>query len=328
MRKEVQAGAVIGAVLIVVMVVFSLVGSKGHDKKKDQVVFDPGKTGGDSSGGAGPTDPAGPSHDDPIIVVTHDPVLAAATPSAHDDAAPAPAPAPAAPEGRSTTNWGALLSADRVEDVMPVKTRTPEPARSPAPSDAPAPRHPVNVDAPTQLPPSDAPPATTDSPSPDSHAKPTAPTTGGTTYHIASGDTFSSIAHTAYGNAKYYKEIIKANPRVDPSHLKPGMVITLPDKAQVVHNSAPAASTGGDSTESRHHSTPTTMVAAVDATTEYRVQSNDNLYKISMKLYHSPNKVDAIYQLNKSTIGADPAKLKLNMVLKLPEPPTQTASRS
>ena len=66
---------------------------------------------------------------------------------------------------------------------------------------------------------------------------------------------------------------------------------------------------------------------AVDPKTEYRVQGSDNLFKISIKLYHSPNKVDTIYQLNKTTIGADPAKLKLNMVLKLPEPPVETASR-
>ena len=176
-----------------------------------------------------------------------------------------------------------------------------------------------------ELPQSDRPARTTDRAT-DSHVRSAAPATGGATHRVVEGETFSSIARATYGNAKYYKEIIKANPKVDPTHLRPGMLIALPDKSQLAREAAPAApATTGGRTETRPHSV--VPVAAINQTTEYRVQANDNLYKISTKLYHSANKMDAIYQLNKTAIGADPARLKLNMVLKLPEPPTQTASR-
>ena len=52
------------------------------------------------------------------------------------------------------------------------------------------------------------------------------------------------------------------------------------------------------------------------------MQSGDSLHKISMKLYGKIDMVQKIYDLNKSAIGDNPAKLKLGQVLKLPQPPT------
>jgi nucleoid-associated protein YgaU len=155
----------------------------------------------------------------------------------------------------------------------------------------------------------------------DKHDRPVA--TSAKTHRVVEGETFSSIARATYGDAKYFKDIIKANPNIDPNRLRPGTVISLPDKSQFKHDAAPT--TGSASPEQpRRHSPPST---STNPKTEYRVQANDNLYKISEKLYHTANRVDAIYQLNKSVIGPDPEKLKLDMVLKLPEPPTETASR-
>jgi hypothetical protein len=37
------------------------------------------------------------------------------------------------------------------------------------------------------------------------------------------------------------------------------------------------------------------------------VQSNENLYRISVKLYGTPNRADEIYELNQAKIGDDPA---------------------
>jgi len=61
---------------------------------------------------------------------------------------------------------------------------------------------------------------------------------------------------------------------------------------------------------------------------EYAVQADDSLYKISMKLYGKGDKVDAIYELNKEKIGSDPARLKVGMVLKLPEAPSAVHTAS
>jgi nucleoid-associated protein YgaU len=59
----------------------------------------------------------------------------------------------------------------------------------------------------------------------------------------------------------------------------------------------------------------------VDPRSEYRVQSGDSLHKIAVKLYGKIDMVDKIYELNKAAIGPNKAKLKLGMVLKLPEAP-------
>jgi nucleoid-associated protein YgaU len=99
---------------------------------------------------------------------------------------------------------------------------------------------------------------------------------------------------------------------VNPNRLKVGTTLLLPDVADVVPTAAGASST---------------TAAPVDSKSEYRVQSRDSLYSISVKLYGSPEKMAELYELNKQAIGADPGKLKLNMVLKLPAAPTASASR-
>ncbi len=139
-------------------------------------------------------------------------------------------------------------------------------------------------------------------------------TRSATTHTIKNGETFVTIAAAYYGNGKYYKLIAAANPKVDPTHLKIGQVITLPAfdaKAETAKSAKPAPAS----------ETP------IDAKAEYRVQSGDNLHRICVKLYGDAKQVDALYDLNKAKIGSDPAKLKLGMVLKLPIAPTAAASR-
>jgi len=63
-----------------------------------------------------------------------------------------------------------------------------------------------------------------------------------------------------------------------------------------------------------------------DNSKEYVVRSGDNLYKISMRLYGRGDKADSIYQLNKEQMGNDAGRLKVGMVLKLPQAPTSSAS--
>jgi len=141
--------------------------------------------------------------------------------------------------------------------------------------------------------------------------KASAPVAGGT-HVVRSGETFSSIAQAAYGSAAYYPALLRANPNVNPNNLKLGTTITLPQLAEV------------KATAER----PTSPVAAsvaqdvkIDTTRQYKVQSGDSLYKISLKLYGKSTYVDRIYDANKQSIGADPKKLKLGMILELPEKP-------
>lgn len=158
----------------------------------------------------------------------------------------------------------------------------------------------------------------------ESAQRPTTPvvttpiTAGGRTHVVQSGETFSSIAATAYGNSAYYSHLIRANPSIDPKKLRPGMTINLPPEAEVKANNTatPAAAVITPSA-----STPA-VAPKLDEKTEYRVESGDNLNKISAKLYGAANRWEKIYEANKALIGADPKNLKVGMILKLPEAPS------
>lgn len=147
---------------------------------------------------------------------------------------------------------------------------------------------------------------------------PTPAAATGRTHVVQAGETFSSIAATAYGNSAYYSHIIRANPTLDPKKLRAGTTINLPPESEVKANNTatPAAAVIGAAT-------PTQSPAVkLDEKTEYRVESGDNLNKISAKLYGAANRWEKIYEANKTLIGADPKNLKVGMVLKLPEAPS------
>lgn len=121
------------------------------------------------------------------------------------------------------------------------------------------------------------------------------------------GDTFSSISASYYGDAKYFKLLVDANPQIDPSKLKPGMVIKVPELVKK---------------EPKSDTTDVPAEQKIDTTKQYIVKSGDSLSKIASTLYGDQNMWSKIYDLNKSMIGDSPAKLKLGMVLNLPSPPT------
>lgn len=138
----------------------------------------------------------------------------------------------------------------------------------------------------------------------------------GRTHTIRPGETFSTIAKAVYGNSRYYVQIANANPTVNPTKLRPNMVINLPAESELGGKNPAAPKTASGASDVK-----------IDPRSEYKVQQGDSLYRISLKCYGRGDRAGEIYQLNKSTIGADSAKLKIDMVLKLPAAPTATASR-
>jgi len=134
---------------------------------------------------------------------------------------------------------------------------------------------------------------------------------------IQRGETFSSIALAAYGDPKYWKEIKKANPTVDDTKLKPGTVVKLPEAASVKAAHAPVA--GNQPGNATGGAGSTKVEAPIDPSRDYRVQPSDSLHKIALKLYGKASKADSIYELNREKIGGDSARIKVGMVLKLPE---------
>jgi nucleoid-associated protein YgaU len=137
---------------------------------------------------------------------------------------------------------------------------------------------------------------------------------------IGQGDTFSTIAREAYGNKKYYYVLEKANPGVDPTRLRPGQKINVPEmpaSARTDHSarSGAAGATGAAGGNGGRG----------DTRDSYVVKQGDSLYRISMRLYGNANKVDALYNANKDRIGPDRERLKLGMALRLPDPPTSNS---
>jgi nucleoid-associated protein YgaU len=133
------------------------------------------------------------------------------------------------------------------------------------------------------------------------------------THRITSGETLSSISAAAYGNAKYYKRLIAANPGVDPKHLKIGQMLNIPEA-------------NDDSEKNSSGSTSTEAAQNVDPSTAYVVKSGDTLEKIARRLYGDGQMQEKIYQANKALIGDDENVLKIGWVLKLPEAPTAGSS--
>ncbi|HEV7301865.1 MAG TPA: LysM peptidoglycan-binding domain-containing protein [Tepidisphaeraceae bacterium] len=136
-------------------------------------------------------------------------------------------------------------------------------------------------------------------------------------YTVKAGDSYYTIAREVYGDSHFYPHIQRANPDLVPTKIRAGMKINLPDPTTVKPNlnaSLVNTATTGDVTSNRNASNRKTVVGP----NEYRVQNDENLYRIAVKLYGTPKKMDEIYELNKAKIGNDPSKLKVGAVLKLP----------
>jgi nucleoid-associated protein YgaU len=136
------------------------------------------------------------------------------------------------------------------------------------------------------------------------------PSSTARTYTIKSGDSFYTIAAAEYGDSSQFTRLEDANPNINPSRLRVGSVINLPDPDD---SSAPVARMADSAIPAR---------AQLDPVKSYRVHSSDTLISIARKLYGSPQDWQKIYDANRDTIGPNPARLKVDMVLRLPQRPT------
>jgi nucleoid-associated protein YgaU len=298
MRKDVKVGLAVGVILFAVIVVYLLVVSgSGKDKKSRlPVATKSPPAAADSSNDAGKLAEVTPSN------TTADPV-------------PPTGVTPPPPANNTGWNWGEALAMGR--DVPPAISHTPGTENRASVAGADVPEHRAEAAPLARV---DVAPARRDvvDPTPVRETEtPAHPSTrpAQRTHRVQSGEYFWTIARAAYGNAAYADLIAKANPGVNPKALRPGQVIVLPEITAAPQN------IGAEARATAH--APSTR--PVDAAREYRVGQGDTLYAIAKKLYGRGDRADKIYELNKQWIGADPNRLKLGMVLQLPEPPTQAS---
>ncbi|HET9919996.1 MAG TPA: LysM peptidoglycan-binding domain-containing protein [Ktedonobacteraceae bacterium] len=115
--------------------------------------------------------------------------------------------------------------------------------------------------------------------------------TPGSSYTVQSGDTLSSIAQQAYGDANQWQRIYNANQQVignNPNLLQVGEVLFIP-----VLSPTPGAN--------------------------YTVQSGDTLSSIAQRAYGDANQWQVIYNANRQVIGNDPNLIRAGMVLFIPK---------
>jgi nucleoid-associated protein YgaU len=130
-------------------------------------------------------------------------------------------------------------------------------------------------------------------------------------YEVQKGDNAQVISQKRYGTTKHWKAILKANPLLDFTRLKPGRVIKVPHDPE---------NTQGIVVEA-----PTTPGTGNGDYVEYTVASGDTLMGIAKALYGKSSMWEEIRAANPS-LDEDGTNLKPGMKLKVP-PPTKGAGR-
>lgn len=317
MRKDMRFAWAAGGLLVIVMAVYLVVvATSSHNKNSQPVqLVTEAPTG----------QPAAPAASTPAATPEPAQAVAQASTPAVESATAAPN---AAPQPSKGDVWGALLTTGQAPAGM-LMTQTPRAAEQTASTasstsadvsqvsdaaDIPqaASADPAGASAAASTAGNTSVASEVASNTPAAASPPTAntarPASGAIKHVVQAGETFSTISAKAYGSTAYWSHIARANPHVDPRHLKVGQVLIVPDPAEVTsaaHTAVPAVS------------------GKIDPAKQYAVVAGDNLYKISVKLYGSGKYTQALYDLNKQVIGPNPAHLKLNMVLQLPQPPVK-----
>lgn len=326
MSKEVKIGLSIGGILLAVLIVYLLVPKNNpnaqyaREGQTSQTADGrEGATSGLGYDGTSSSSPGGASQESPTAQQQTSPQTGQETTRSNDQTATggaSPSDATAATTPRSV-DWERILTTGIVPEEAKVPlaaqggTGAPrddvfsEPQKAPGTTGG----NDINWNSAPATPP--AAPVT-----PGQHQQnaPAVVRTGPKDHVIQQGESLSSISLFAYGDARYYREILKANPTLDERKLRPGTKILIPD---------PSTFSAGRARQAVARLEPT-----IDSAKEYRVVAGDSLHKIAIKLYGKPAKADDLYELNKDKIGDDSSRVKVGMVLKLPEAPTATSART
>jgi nucleoid-associated protein YgaU len=318
-RKDVKLGFIIGGVLLAVVVVYVLVASGDNGKKKgaELTKLDPSQIAPTQANTDASSESASNNAQtgDVTPPAPQQPVAQNQQPTAPDQAKPSDAVAkntndPFAANSKDDDRWLMALNHGQMPTLMGTTQSPAQQENAAAPTTKPSNENSgsdVIADPPAE-------------PINESHSSVASTQPSKMHTHVVQkGETLSKISAAAYGNSAYWPHILRANPGLIDKKLRPGMTINLPDAADVKAEGTPnSVASNSPSTQ------PSASAAPIDGKTQYRVVTGDSLQKISTKLYGKAELWEKIYDANKDKIGADPAKLKLNTVLKLPQAPTVT----
>jgi len=126
---------------------------------------------------------------------------------------------------------------------------------------------------------------------------------------VAPNELMQTIAKRYYGSIDDWTIIAKANPRVDPKKLRPGMVLLIPkDKDNIQGKLVGEDTPPGVITT--HHETESKVI-------EYVVRPGDSLSVISQRIYGSSRHARFIYESNRDILRSMDA-ISVGQLLRLP----------
>jgi len=135
-------------------------------------------------------------------------------------------------------------------------------------------------------------------------------------YVVRSGDTLSEIAQHELGSAKRWKELVAANPGLDPSKLRVGKKLAIPGGAAASGSRSPGT-TLASATPPKASTPPKAKAATPPATgpATWKVGRGESLWIIAQRSLGDGKRWKEIAALNP---GLNPDRLVQGAVLKLP----------
>ncbi len=124
-------------------------------------------------------------------------------------------------------------------------------------------------------------------------------------YRVKPDDSLWTIAAESLGDPVRWKEILKANPTLDPDRLRVGQRLRLPRRQAARHAPGPE---------------PRLRVDTGDPGVVYHVvDDGDTLTDIADRFYGSTVGWTAIWEANRDLIGANPDRLRVGTRLRIPD---------
>lgn len=131
-----------------------------------------------------------------------------------------------------------------------------------------------------------------------------------TSYTVKPGDTLWIIAHHFYNDGTKWKLIQDANKIKDPSRIKSGMVLTIPDVSDsTFRRSAPV------------EPEPTVIAPSTTGGKYHKVVKGDNLWKLARKYYNDSTKTTVIFEANRDQMATPETTLQPGWKLLIPDAP-------